>query len=100
MSKPVDAETHVATSKVLAEARRRGVDPVEALHQAGFLVTPAGDEEIRLRAVRSVLVQFERHRPADFLQRKYPNDRLEQRTIQDLYNAILDWLEGMARDNT
>ncbi len=97
MSKPVDAETHAKATWILAEARRRGLDPVEALHHHGLLVTPAGDQEIRDRAIQEVVTRFSRLRVADFLRRKYPTGKLEQKAPSDLYNAILDWLEEVAR---
>lgn len=97
MSKPVDAETHAAATKVLAEARRRGIDPIEALHHHGLLVTPAGDQEIHDRAIREVVTRYARLRVADFLRRKYPTGKLEQKAPSDLYAAILEWLEEVAR---
>jgi hypothetical protein len=97
MTKPVDAETHAAATKVLAEARRRGLDPIEALHHHGLLVTPAGDQEVRAQATQEIYVRYSRMRVNDFLRRKYPIGKLEQKAPLDLYNAILEWLEEVAR---
>jgi hypothetical protein len=91
MREPIDAETHELATKVITESRRRGVDPVEALHQAGLLATPTGDRLLRVSVVEDILTHLNKLRVADFMRRNYRGS-LNQRTPQDLYDSIVDWL--------
>ena len=89
---PLDSDTHELATKVLASARRQGWDPVEALYRHGLLSTPATDRDAQADAVQRVLVRMSTIRVADFMRRRFQGS-LEQRTPQDLYNILLEWLE-------
>lgn len=94
---PLDSETHALATKVIANAPRRGQDPVEALYRAGLLATPAGDRALQVEGAESVLIQLSRHSVADFLRYKYQGN-LARRTQQDLYNSIVEWLEEYVKE--
>ncbi len=68
-------------------------DPVEALHQAGLLLTPAREQAIRASGVEFVLVEMRRWRPVEFL-RLSGSLNLSAATPADLLICILKWLEA------
>lgn len=88
---PLDHETYKLAAQVLTRARQQGKDPVEALYAAGLLATPSEDRALQADAVESVLVHLHQHSVTDFLRRKYTGN-LSQKTLNDLYSSIIDWL--------
>jgi hypothetical protein len=92
---PLDPETFELATKVLVNARRQGRDPVEALYRAGVLWSPAEHRNVRTEAVADVLTRLQTLRPADFLARG--RKRLEQATVQDMYDCFQEWLEEYVR---
>lgn len=88
---PVDTETYVKAIQVIAHTRDRGHDVVEALNRAGLLLTPSQDRRIRLEVYGYLLERMADLRPHEFLRRKY-KQTLEQKTPNDLYECIVDWI--------
>jgi hypothetical protein len=89
---PLDHDTYKLAAGVLTRARQQGKDPVEALYKAGLLATPADDRALQAYAVAEVIVRLHNSSPVTFLRRKFPEGKLTQRTLNDLYSSIIDWL--------
>lgn len=94
---PIDTETHRQATKVLALAKRRGQDPVEALYRAGFLATPAGDKDLQVQGMEGVLSHLVTYRVSDLLRMRF-KDRLSGRTNQDVYDSVIAWLINYVRE--
>lgn len=93
MSKPspVDTETHVKTIQTIVRARVHGHDVVEALNRAGLLLTASQERRIRVEVFNYILGRLDDLKPHEFLRRKYKST-LQQRTPNDLYVCMVDWL--------
>lgn len=91
---PVDTYTYERAHKVLANARARGFDPVEALARAGLLLHVQMERDLKAEMVMYLLSRMRDYRVADFLRRKHKGS-LNQRTPSDLYDCITDWLEDL-----
>ena len=88
---PVDPDTYVRAIQVIAYARADGHDVVEALNRAGLLLTPSQDKRIRLEVYSYVLKRMDDLKPHEFLRRRYKHS-LEQKTPNDLYECVKDWI--------
>lgn len=88
---PLDPETYLRTRQVLQDCIRRGADPIEELHRADLLLTPARDKVIRLQAMNYLLRQVQSFRPAEFLRRKFHAQHSASPT--DMYSCIVEFLE-------
>ena len=92
---PVDPLTYSLVRSVLKLARIQGRDEVEALHQAGLLLSATEDRRIRAEALDFIANQFQDWSPVQFLRRRHR--KLEATTQQDLYLCILGWLQDHAK---
>lgn len=88
MHAPIDPFTQRRVTETLKKAARLGLDPAEALHSEGLILTPLRDKTIRLQAMQYVILQVEKFRPAEFLRRK-------QNTSADIYLAIVEFLREL-----
>jgi hypothetical protein len=99
---PLDTETHIKASKLLAYAKRNGLDPVEALHGAGLLLSKGRRRGLKLETMWSIHKQISSWRPAEFLRMKWPAGN-RQTTPADMYSCILEYIEKLitaAREET
>ena len=94
---PIDAETYQLATGILTQAKRRGQDPVEALHRAGLLVTPQGDRDLQAEALESALLFLHNHRVADFL-RLHFGGSWTGKTNQDVYDSVISWFENYVKE--
>ena len=92
---PVDPITYALTRSVLKLARIQGRDEVEALQNAGLLLSSHEDRRIRAETLGFIAEQFSNWSAVQFLRRQHR--KLEITTQQDLYLCILGWLQDHAR---
>ena len=92
---PVDTLTYSLVRSVLKLARIQGRDEVEALHQAGLLLSATEDRRIRAEALDFIANQFSDWSAVQFLRRQHR--KLDVTTQQDLYLCILGWLQDHAK---
>lgn len=85
----LDKKSYEQTQEVLARATRLGLDPVEALHDAGLLLTFGRFENIRIDALVYLHRQIVSWRPAEFLRRRASASH----TPADMYNCIVEYIE-------
>lgn len=87
----MDAFTYTRVKAVLEAALREGLDPIEHLNRVGLLLTPAQEKRIKLELLAFIIDQYQNWTPVQFLRRLHRV--LDTTTQQDLYRAILGWLE-------
>lgn len=97
MPNPIDNETFKLAHAILTQAKRRGQDPVEALHRAGLLATPASDRALQVNALEGVLLFLHNHRVTDFLRFRF-NGSVVSKTKQDVYDSIVFWLDNYVKE--
>lgn len=97
MYRPIDSETFKLAHGILAQAKRRGQDPVEALYRAGLLATPAGDRTLQANALEGVLLFLHNHRVVDFLRLRF-NGSVTGKTNQDVYDSVVFWLDNYVKE--
>lgn len=97
MRSPIDSETFKLATEILAQAKCRGQDPVEALYRAGLIATPAGDRALQVNALEGVLLFLHNHRLTDFLRLRF-NGSVTGKTNQDVYDSIVYWLDNYVKE--
>jgi hypothetical protein len=91
---PLDTETYTRATKLLAYAKRNGLDPVETLHGGGLLLSKGRRKGLRLEVLWYVHKQISSWRPAEFLRMKWPAGN-RQTTPADMYICILEYVEKL-----
>lgn len=71
-------------------ARRMGRDPVEALINAGLILTPEAKKKIRLEVLHELRASILNFSPAQFLRRV--NRGLEAASPAEMYRAITGYI--------
>lgn len=86
---PLDPDTARQVRDVMAQARRNGRDPVEALNAAGLVMSPAAVAQVKGEALYALLRDVESWRPAEYVRRV---NKATAPTAADMYNAILGYI--------
>lgn len=87
----LDRETHDRVTRSLAQARYRGVSPIDQLNKDGLLWTPERERKVRTQTIRFVLDEMSGWSPAEFLRRR--SKGLENCTPTDMYMCIREWIQ-------
>lgn len=91
MGQPIDGPTYRDATEVLQIAQRHGLDPIESLHRADLILTPARDKVIRLQAMNFMLRQVLSWMPHEFLRRKFSAEH--PASPKDMYSCITEFME-------
>lgn len=89
---PVDPDTRQNVENLMTLARNRGLDRVDVLNRAGFLLTPQREKQIRVDTLEGVIHQLREIRPPDLI--RASKVKMETAHPADMYIAILQWLEN------
>lgn len=88
---PLDSETRRQAQLAIDWARRHGHDPLEQLHRAGFILTPAKERDLRLGGMEFLHREITSWRPAEFLRRKFlPHHSC---TPADMYSCMVEFIQ-------
>ena len=66
---PLDQPTYLRAQWLIGHARTFGLDLVEHLHEAGLILTPDRERQIKLQAMEFLLAEIGGWRPAEFIRR-------------------------------
>jgi hypothetical protein len=91
MAEPLDRHTWLRVIATLDNARRRGLDPGEALHRAGLLLTPTKETSLKGEGMEFIHRQIVSWRPAEFLRRKFSPSH--QASPTDMYACVVEFIE-------
>jgi len=88
---PIDPQTWLRVNLILSQAQRSGRDPIEELHRAGLILTPAKELELRLGGMEFLHREIVSWRPAEFLRIKFkPHHSC---TPADMYSCVVEFIE-------
>jgi hypothetical protein len=76
---------------LLQQARVLGVDPVEHLHEAGLIMNPATEQNMRIRGMEFLLNEIQGWRPAEFIRRGDKSG--SGATVADLHLRICEFIQ-------
>ena len=91
----VSKESYDAVRKVMDLAGKRGMDPIEALDRASLLLTPERQDQIIKHTLIELWHRLDAQRPSDIMMVFLGHNA---GTPDDMYRALLDWLEAIIRD--
>jgi hypothetical protein len=87
----VDQATHDRVIRSLAQARYRGVSPVDQLNRDGLIWTLEREKKVRVATMKFLAEEMAGWSPAEFLRRRKRG--LESATPTDMYMCILEWIQ-------
>lgn len=85
-----DTDTARTVQRLLTEARRNGISPVDALARSRLLLTPQRRKDIRLEALRDLQRSMEQWRPAEFARRVSHTDPVSPAEMLDTVMAYVE----------
>lgn len=91
MKQPLDQPTYLRAKWLLERAKIWGHDPVEVLHDAGLILTPAMENMLRIRGMTFILEEIQGWRPAEFIRRGDKSGA--GATAADLHQRICEFIQ-------
>lgn len=88
---PLDDPTYVRAVWALGHARTWGHDPVEELHAAGLILTPAKELAIKIMTLEFIAAEIDNWRTAEFVRRS--NKTGTGATAADLHREIVAFIQ-------
>lgn len=90
---PLDAETMALAQNLARAARRSGADIVEALHEAGLILSPQRRVAIQHATLNYLLDRLDDIRPAEMMRRA----RNSAQTPRVMYDTMVEFIEEYKR---
>lgn len=90
---PLDLGTYHAVARVVYEAQREGLSPVEELNRQGLILTKARREILAIVGLEMLLDQLHAWMPHEMLRKV--NRKAEAGTPADMYEAFKQFTEEL-----
>jgi hypothetical protein len=94
----LDSGTQQQIQRLLAEARRNGIAPVDALARSRLILDPQRRKDIELEALQELLRDLTKWRPTEYARRVSKNDPISPaQMLETVLEYVSEYIDQKAK---